>query len=297
MARVAVVSDSTADLSEAQIKQYDLTVVPLTVDLDCKTYSDGVDLSAAEFYEKLPLSKEIPRTSQPSPQSFVDVYNVLLRNHDSVLSIHISSQLSGTLNSARIASGMVDGNVVTVDTKTASQGIARSVLIAAEAIGRGWSLEETLAIVRKSIDQTFSIFAVDTLEYLHRNGRIGRAASYLGSALSLKPILYADPEGMVAPFGKVLGRRNVIPKLVEIVQSRISPDTEVNVSVVHSGAADAASTLLEELNRTYRVVDHMMGMVGPAIGANVGPGALGIMIQPSFENLALGLERVFDHGR
>jgi len=180
---------------------------------------------------------------------------------------------------------MVEAKVVTIDTKTASQGIGLSVLVAAEAACRDMPENDILAITNKSVQQTFSVFAVDTLEYLQRNGRIGKAASLIGSLLQIRPILYADPDGMVAPYDKVRGRSQIIPSLVAAALKNVSPDQPVNLSVVHSWNDEGANDLLAELKKHYNLVNLHVGMVGPAIGAHIGPGAVGLMIQPSFETL------------
>lgn len=285
MHHIQIVTDSTADLSAEQVNKYGIKVIPLTVTFGEESFADGVDLSAEEFYHKLTSSSELPKTTQPSPEMFRNTYDEVASGSEVIISAHISAKLSGTLNSAELASKMVEHEVVLVDTKTASQGVGRSVLIAAEAASRGMNLEETLAVVNKSIANTFSVFAVDTLEYLQRNGRIGKAASLLGSLLQIRPILFADPEGMVAPYDKVRGRSQVIPSLVNAALKNVSPEQPVNLSVVHSMAEDHAQKLLEELKNKYEIVDLHVGMVGPAIGAHIGPGAVGLMIQPSFETL------------
>ncbi len=285
MHHIQIVTDSTADLSAEQIKKYGIKVIPLTVTFGSESFADGVDLSAEEFYRKLTTSSELPKTTQPSPEIFRNTYEEVASKEEVIISAHISGKLSGTLNSAEVASKMIGTEVILIDTKTASQGVGRSVLVAAEAVRRGMNLEETLNVVNKSITQTFSVFAVDTLEYLQRNGRIGKAASLLGSLLQIRPILYADPEGMVAPYDKVRGRSKVIPSLVNAAQKNVSADQPVNLSVVHTGAEDNAQKLLEELQSIYEIVDLHVGMVGPAIGAHIGPGAVGLMIQPSFDSL------------
>lgn len=290
MQHISIVTDSTADLSPEQTGRYGIEVVPINVIFGEDTFSDGVDLSAQEFFKKLTGGRELPKTSQPSPDAFREVYEKLAPKSDAILSIHISGKLSGTLNSAEVASKMIDTRVITIDTKNASQGIGLSVLAAAEAARREISLEETVALTEKSIASTFSVFAVDTLEFLQRNGRIGKAASLLGSLLQIKPILCADPEGMVAPYDKVRGRSQVIPSLVKAALHNVSPDQPVNLSVVHAAAEDRARELLEELQAHYEVVDLHVGMVGPAIGAHIGPGAVGLMIQPSFEIMAGGIK-------
>ncbi len=285
MPKIHIVSDSTADLSQEQIEKYNLHIVPLTISFGDKEYTAGVDLTAADFYKKLSNSSQLPKTSQPSPEAFKQLYEQIAADDDTILSIHVSGKLSGTLNSVELASKMVAAKVIAVDSLNASQGIARSVLVAAEALKRGLGLEETVTITRKSVANTFSVFAVDTLEFLQRNGRIGKAASLLGSMLQLKPILYADPEGMVAVYDKVRGRSKVIPALVDAALKKVSPDSPVNLSVVHTNAADKAEELLAELEKHYQVKDLHVGLVGPAIGTHIGPGAVSIMIQPSFDTL------------
>ncbi len=285
MGNIKIVTDSTADLSKEQIEKYGIKVIPLIVTFGSESFADGVDLSAKEFYRKLTSESQLPKTTQPSPEIFRQTYEEVGSAEDVIISAHISGKLSGTLNSAEIASKMVDPQVVLVDTKTASQGVGRSVLVAAEAARRGMSVDELNAVVNKSISQTFSVFAVDTLEFLQRNGRIGKAASLLGSLLQIRPILYADPEGMVAPYDKVRGRSQVIPSLVNAALKNVTANQPVNLSVVHTGAEDNAQELLDELKKHYQVEDLHVGMVGPAIGAHIGPGAVGLMIQPSFDTL------------
>ncbi len=285
MGSVKIVTDSTADLSKEQIEKYSINVIPLQVTFGTESYSDGVDLSPEEFYQKLTSGTELPKTTQPSPELFRQTYEQSAADDDIIISAHISGKLSGTLNSAELASKMVESKVVLVDTKTASQGVGRSVLVAAEAAQRGLELDRIMEAVNKSIVQTFSVFAVDTLEFLQRNGRIGKAASMLGSLLQIRPILYADSEGMVAPYDKVRGRSQVIPSLVKAALKNVSPDQPINLSVVHTGTEDSAQKLLKELKNHYQIEDLHVGMVGPAIGAHIGPGAVGLMIQPSFESL------------
>jgi DegV family protein with EDD domain len=285
MPSIYIVSDSTADLSSEQVDKYKITVVPMTVSFGDELYTDGVDLSPADFYRKLSESSQLPKTSQPSPEAFRQAYDTIASKGDTIISVHVSSKLSGTLSSAETASKMVPAQVITVDTKTASQGIARSVLTAAEAASRNMNLDEILSVTKNSVANTFSVFAVDTLEFLQRNGRIGKAASLLGSMLQLKPVLYADPDGMVAVYDKVRGRSKIIPSLVAAALKNVSAENPVNLSVVHTNAEDKAEKLIDELKKHYEIADLHMGIVGPAIGTHIGPGAVSLMIQPSFETL------------
>ncbi len=285
MSKIWIVSDSTADLSNQQIEKYDIKVIPLIISFGEQSYTAGIDLTTDQFYQKLATSNQLPKSSQPSPEAFKQLYETIATKADTILSIHVSGKLSGTLNSAELAAKMVEAKVITIDTLNASQGIALSVLIAAEAVKRDLSLEEILSVTNTSIKHTFSVFAVDTLEYLQRNGRIGKAASLLGSLLQLKPILYADPEGMVGVYGKVRGRSKIIPTLVEAALQNVKPEYPVNLSVVHTNAAEKAEALLDELKKHYQIENLHVGPVGPAIGTHIGPGAVSIMIQPSFESL------------
>ncbi|MGM0651365.1 MAG: DegV family protein [Bacillota bacterium] len=285
MSVIRIVTDSTADLSSEQVKRYGIKVVPINVSFGQDSFADGVELSAEDFFKRLAERKEIPKTSQPSPETFRLTYEEIAKEDDVILSIHISGKLSGTLNSAETAAKEVKSKVITIDTKNASQGIGLSVLVAAEAARRQMTIENIVEVTEKSIANTFSVFAVDTLEFLQRNGRIGKAASLLGSILQIKPVLYADPEGMVAPYDKVRGRSQIIPSLVKAALKNVSSDNPVNLSVVHTGAEETAEDLREELKTHYEIIDLHSGMVGPAIGAHIGPGAVGLMIQPSFDTL------------
>ncbi len=285
MERIQIVTDSTADLTPAQVEQYGIEVVPLTVSFGEETLIIGPDFDKVEFYRRMLSSPDIPKTSQPSPGAFADLYRRLAPVTDHILSIHISAHLSGTLNSARAGAELAGIEVSMVDTKTGSQGTGRSVLVAAEAVRRGFPFAEILSIVRESVINTLTVFGVGTLEFLRRNGRIGRAASLLGSVLQLKPIVYCDPEGIVAPYARVRGQSQVIPRLLTAAQEKIPAGTSVDVSVAHSGHPDDAERLLTRVSDIYRVVSHHIGMVGPVIGAHVGPGCLGLMIQPTFDVL------------
>jgi DegV family protein with EDD domain len=285
MSSIQIVTDSTADVSREQAEKYGIRVVPLTVSFGDKLYTDGVDITPMQFYEKLATEIEMPKTSQPSPEAFRLAYNEIAGQGDTILSIHVSGRLSGTLNSAKTAAEQAIAKVITIDTLNASQGVGRSVLIAAEALKRGMPLEEVLAITNLSIANTFSVFAVDTLEFLQRNGRIGKAASLLGSLLQLKPILYADEEGMVGVYDKVRGRSKVVRCLVEAALKKVSPESPVNLSVVHVNAEERANLLLDALKEHYVIADLHLGPVGPGIGSHIGPGAISLMIQPSFETL------------
>ena len=170
MSSIKVVTDSTADLSSEQVNKYGIEVVPITVSFGQDSYADGIDLSAEEFFTRLTSGKELPKTSQPSPEAFRQAYEKIAGENDVILSVHISGKLSGTLNSVEVASKEVKPKVIPIDTKTASQGIGLSVLIAAEAADRDLPVEKAVEITEKSIANTFSVFAVDTLNFYSETG-------------------------------------------------------------------------------------------------------------------------------
>ncbi len=279
MVAVRIVTDSTADLSEEHVKDCGLTVIPLNVHFGDETYKDGVDLTPEQFMVKLKSTPAIPRTSQPSAGEFLEIYRRLAADGDEVVSIHISGRLSGTIASADAARGMAEGSVTVVDSLSASQGLAMCAMVAGRAAQAGRSKDDILALVQRLIPETYIIFSVDTLEYLQKNGRIGRAQALLGSLLNVKPILILDKDGVVAPYDKVRGKSRVIPRLVSAVKERIPAGSKVRIAAIHAQAEDAAQALLEETGKHYQVQEKWVAPIGPVIGCHTGPGAIGVIIQ------------------
>lgn len=280
---IKLVTDSTADLTGEQVEQYGFAVIPLNVHFGDELYRDGVDLTPEEFFGKLPSSPVIPRTSQPSAGEFVDFYKPLIDEGHTVISVHLSAHLSGTLASAQAAKSMLEGDVNLIDSKSASQGTARTLIQAARAVAKGKSKEEVLELIDRLIANTYVLFSVDTLEYLQKNGRIGRAAALVGSLLRLKPILCLDRDGFVAPYDKVRGKSRVKPRLLAAVAEKLEPGAEVDLSIIHGDALGPATELYEALAGQYRVREGIVTSVGPVIGSHAGPGVLGVAIQPVLE--------------
>jgi len=185
---VKIVTDSTADLSAEQVQSSGLTVVPLNVHFGDETYKDGIDLTPSAFFGKLRSTSVLPRTSQPSAGEFLEVYKRLGAGGDQIISLHISGRLSGTIASAEAARGMAEADVTVVDTLSAAQGLAMIAMVAGRAARAGRSKEDILSLVKTLIKDTYIIFSVDTLEYLQKNGRIGKAQALLGSLLNVKPV-------------------------------------------------------------------------------------------------------------
>lgn len=276
---VRVVTDSTCDLSREALAEMGVTVVPLRVHIGEQTYLDGIDLSPSEFYRLLRTSGILPRTSQPSPAEFLEVYRRLTGDGSSVISIHLSSRLSGTYQSAVMArQSLPDADIEVVDSKLASLGIALVVREAALMARSGASKEEILEATRRNIERCHTIFVVDTLDYLYKNGRIGKAAHLMGSLLSLKPILAVDKEGVVAARDKVRGKNKALERAVEIAASEVKPGSSVAAAVLHADCPEAAIFLKERLCSIYRVSFLLEGVVGCVIGSHVGPGTAGFIL-------------------
>jgi DegV family protein with EDD domain len=280
MVKVRIVVDSTADLPKDVRERLGIEMVPLKVHFGNDTYLDSVTLSASEFFEKLASSPEMPTTSQPSPVDFMEVYKTLLEEPDTaIISLHLSSALSGTYQSAVLAKSLIGGepNVTVVDTKTASMGIGMLAIAAAEAARNGADLEACLKLIHDMKGHTKLYLLVDTLEYLHRNGRIGKASSVFGSLLNIKPILSLDDEGTIYPVDKVRGSRKAMGRIVELLQTDYA-GKEVDLTFVHakalSGAQEFAGILQEQLN----VRDTAYYELGPVIGTHVGPGTLAVFV-------------------
>ncbi|MGB9866802.1 MAG: DegV family protein [Bacillota bacterium] len=276
---VKVVTDSTCDLSPQVLGEMGVTVVPLRVHVGDRTFLDGIDLAPSEFYRLLRQEKVLPRTSQPSPAEFLKVYRDLTSDGSSVVSIHLSSRLSGTFQSAVMAKeNLPQADIEVVDSRLASLGIALVVREAAIMARRGASKQEVVDATRRNIERCHTLFIVDTLDYLYKNGRIGKAAHLVGSLLSLKPILALDREGVVAARDKVRGKNKALERAVEVASCEVRPGSRVQAAVLHADCPEAALFLKERLCSMYQVMFLLEGVVGSVIGSHVGPGTAGFIL-------------------
>ena len=270
---VRIVTDSTCDLPADLVAEYGITVVPLAIEFAGESLRDGVDIDAAGFYRRLADAKELPRTSQPTPEAFRKAYDSLL-DADGICSVHISTRLSGTLNSARGgADARADGPPVElVDSRFVGLGLGAIVLEAARAARDGADLETVAAVARAAIDRVDVVVIVDTLDYLHRGGRIGRANKWLGAMLSVKPLISVH-DGEVVPFARVRTRAKAIDRLVEFAATQQGAPM-----MFVAGTATPAETarLVEQLIPLLPGTRLIEGNLGPAVGVHTGPGALGV---------------------
>jgi len=285
---VAIVTDSTADLPPELAAARSVTVVPLTLNLDGESLLDGVDITPAEFYRRLPLSNTHPTTSQPSPGRFAETYEALLKDHDSVVSIHISEKLSGTVSSARQAADMTDPKRIhVIDSELVSMSLGLVTLAASALASREADAETIEAKILSMRPHIQTYFSVATLEFLRRGGRIGRANALLGSVLQVKPVLCIR-DGLVTPLERVRSFERALNRIVELTRE-VDQGKGVCVIVGHAGAEADAERVSRELEPIAETL--MIQPLGPVVGAHAGPGVVGVGCYPA-DLFPLGIKRV-----
>ena len=271
----AIVVDSTADLPPDLAAEPGVSMVPLNVHFGEQTFRDWVDMDAADFYRRLRTADPLPTTSAPAPGLFEAEYRRLRHTYERVYSIHISAELSATHQSALVAQRQVDG-VRTIDTQTISLAISLLVRRLLALLDRGTDDAEITAYAERYRREAGVLFMLDTLEYLQRGGRIGRASSLAGSLLNIKPLLTIT-DGVVDAHKRVRGEQKALQAMLGYVLDRTSPGAPVYTAVAHADAPERATSLSEhllQLDRDMRIV--VSGQVGSVIGTYAGPGAVAV---------------------
>jgi len=265
----AVVTDSTTSLAPGVLERPDVRVVPLTFHFGSdETYTDKVDMSNEEFYERLGDSDVFPTTAQPAPGAFVETYEAL-SDYDDILVLSLSSEFSGTYDSAVQAAGMVDRPVQVLDTKSAEMGSGLILLEALRCIDEGGDFDEVRHAAERAIRRTSVLFAVGTLEYLAKSGRIGRAQRLLGTALDVRPVLQVAG-GEIVPLKRTRGRKRQMAAIVE----EVKPAAEAGRPLYFGHIA--APELLSELAEQLGVEEKLVAEIGGVVGSHVGLGAYGV---------------------
>jgi DegV family protein with EDD domain len=271
-----IITDSTADLPKEIALKYDIEIVPLTIHLGDKSWKDYFDVEPDEYYELLKESSAFPTTSQPTPQDFVNAYTPFVEKGEPILSIHLSSRLSGTFQSAMLArSQFPEARIEVVDSMQASFALSMIVLICAEKANQGVSLEDVADLAKQIGSQTETYFSVDSLEYLHRGGRIGKAQAFLGTLMKIKPLLKLV-KGEVQPVEKIRTRDRLLSRFVEMVEQAAQEHSRLMLSVAESDNSEIMTALLDRLEKIPGVSLVYRGKIGGVITSHVGPGALGI---------------------
>ncbi len=271
----AIVVDSTADLSAGLAADPNLSMVPLNVHFGEASYCDWVDMQPGEFYERLKAADSLPTTSQPSPAKFLEEYKKLRTQFERIYSIHLTSKLSGTFESATAASKDMTG-ITVIDTGLVSQSgalLARQLL---EMLDAGTSHDEIMTYVDRFRRESGIVFILDTLEYLQKGGRIGKAAGLVGSMLHMKPLLTFN-DGIVDTYKKVRGGRKAMAAMQEYFLEKTTPGARVAVAIAHAAAPHKIDEVLELLKQTDRDVHLVLrGEVGSVIGTYAGPDAVAL---------------------
>ena len=278
MKKIALVTDSTADLSVEILKEHDIHVIPLRVRFGNLEFL-AHEIESDEFYRLLSEAEELPQTSQPTPEEFNQLYCELLKEYDEVISIHISSGLSGTLNAARVAKEHLQAKIHIVDSKTISLGLGLLVMDAAKHLKEGLDslqIVDKLAEARKNIE---TLFTLDTLEYLQKGGRIGKVSGILGSLLNVKPIIRVGDDGIYHTYSKARNQRKALKAMVTAIGEMTKERKRIRLSVAHGGALTAGEYLKECMENAFNIKTDIFTQVSPIIGVHTGPGTVGVAVQ------------------
>ena len=271
----AIVLDSTADFPDAQVRFPNMRIVPLYVRFGEESFRDYVELDPHGFYERLRTAPELPTTSQPTPQDFLSVYHALA-GYERIYSLHISAKLSGTFQSASLAATEAGGDTIRlVDTESASVGIAMLALGIQELLARGTTDEEIEALAERHRREAGLLFTVDTLEFLAKGGRIGRARALAGSLLNVKPILTIE-EGEVVPLTRVRGRQKALEEFRKRFDEATSDGPGLSLGFAHAEAAETVEQLREiVLAARPQAEVKLITSLGAVVGTHAGPGTVG----------------------
>lgn len=276
--KVAVVTDSTCDLSKKILEEREIGFLPLKIIYKDKEYRDRVNIKPQEVYEN--FSKEIPTTSMPGPEEIREKYlEFKEKGYTHIISIHISSGLSGTYDTCKMVSNDIEGlTVELVDSKMLSMGLGRLVLYAKDLIDGGeYNFESILDKVHEKKDNIEIYFVVETLKYLKKGGRIGKVRGTIAELLNIKPIISIDEEGQYFTFDKVRSRKKSIIRLIGIAKEKINEGI-CYVDVMHADAKEEAEEILEKLKKLPNVKETLLGEISPAMVVHAGPGLIGICI-------------------
>jgi DegV family protein with EDD domain len=269
---VKIVTDSVADLPSQVVKELDITVVPILIRWGEELYRDGIDLTAEQFYERLKRSKIPPSTSVPSPGTFAEAYDKLAEEANEILAIIVTSRLTGTYNVALQSIGLMKRKcrVEVIDSKCATMAEGFVVMKAAQAAQAGASLDEVMEVTRKTIPRVDFLSTFDTLEYLKRGGRIGKAQAFLGSILKVNPLITLR-DGVVEPVGRTRSRAKAIDRLCEFAMSYSHIE---EIAIEEATTPDEAEMIAERLSAKFPKERIYRSKPSPVIGAHTGPGFL-----------------------
>ena len=277
MRKIALVTDSTSYIPPEIVQRYQITVAPLVLIWGSEAFEDGVDIQPAEFYARLAKTTVMPTTSQVTIPKFTEIFQKLLDQDYQVLAILISDKLSGTINSAIQAKAILPAGapIEILDSKATVMALGFQVLAVARAIEQGASMSEALKVAEQAARSTGVVFAVDTLEFLYRGGRIGGGARFLGTALNFKPILELR-DGKVEALERVRTRSKSLDRLIELVEQQIGGRTPLRLASLNANVPEEARALLEKAAARLGAIEKYETELSPTIGTHAGPGTIGL---------------------
>ncbi|MFA5629761.1 MAG: DegV family protein [Dehalococcoidales bacterium] len=277
---VKIVTDSSADIPPELLKEFDIAVVPLYVRFGNDVYKDKVDISNKEFYEKLVEGETFPATSQPTPLDFKQVYEELAKDADGIVSIHLSSKLSGTIPSALQARESFQGScpIEIVDSLSITSGQGMVCLEAARAAKNGAGMEEVVRIAKETVSEINFMVLFDSLKYLAKGGRIGKAKGLMGAVLNIKPLLNLK-DGEVVPIGKVRSYSKGVEQQYEFIKKAAEGGKIKELSIMYNTDRDEADALADRVSSMYPREKIIMGEIGPILGTHGGPDILVVCIR------------------
>ncbi|NLG49662.1 MAG: DegV family protein [Chloroflexi bacterium] len=280
-----IVTDSGVDLRfpPEQMAEWNVHIVPLTVTLGGRSYREGVDIQPDEFYKLLAATDELPTTSQPSVGDFVQVYERLAATDPDILSIHMSSGLSGTLSSAQAAAQLVpEARVTHVDTKTLSAASGWQVAAAARALQASWPLERILALIARVGAAADSLYTLNDLTYLIHGGRISHLKGLIASVLRIKPVIGVEKEGgTYEQMGQARAFQGAVKKIADLIARQHAPDSALRMQVLHSHNPEGAQILRDLLDKRFDCHWLPMGTISLVLGAHTGPSMVGVAFAPA----------------
>ena len=278
MSKIALVTDSTTYMPAELVKKYNISVAPQVLIWGDQTYKDGVDIESREFFTRLKNAKVMPSTSQVAVVSFQEIFQDSVDNGHDVLALLVSSKLSGTVQSAMQAKelmGSAGEKVHVVDSQSVAMALGFQVLAVARALESGASLKDAIALAERSYQNTGVFFAVDTLEFLHRGGRIGGAQRFLGTMLNMKPIL-AIQDGRVEGIDRIRTKNKAQDRVLELTIEKVAGRTPVRLATLHANASEDAKALLARAEQELHPVESIFTEVSPTVGTHAGPGTVGL---------------------
>jgi len=276
MANIKIVTDSTADLLLNDIENLNITIIPLSIQINGETYLDGINITSKEFIEEMQHSNELPKTSQPAVGTFVETFEKLTADGSSVISIHLSSGLSGTYSTACAAANMVDGDVTVIDSEFITRAMAFQVIEAAKMVKDGSTVAEIVDRIKQIKDNTHLYIMVDTLDNLVKGGRIGKGKAFIGSLLSIKPIASLEG-GVYSPVGKVRNHSQVVKTLTKYFEQDTNGKTIKGVGIAHADAPELADALKESIQKLTTISIDQTYYTTPVISTHTGKGAIGFV--------------------